>query len=183
MLVSRALSCLSGSTWPKQAVHAGMGSALSRTALLFKCTLSSDPWQVLGLTHGASKQQVKSAYYELAKRTHPDGQTGGDSDHAPEPDAAAFLEVQAAFDEVMDLIKNAERTVAQPTAPNHSSRSGTPSQRPSYQRKPRASQRIRTLGEVLCDQLVDEPARVQAVWSDIKEQRLETFFKKGLDTV
>lgn len=31
-----------------------------------------NPYQMLGLTEGASEEEVKSAYYRLAKQYHPD---------------------------------------------------------------------------------------------------------------
>lgn len=47
-----------------------------------------DPYSVLGVPHGATPEQIKSAYRKLAAKHHPD--RGGDT--------AAFQEVQAAYD-------------------------------------------------------------------------------------
>ncbi|KAL1507302.1 hypothetical protein AB1Y20_008148 [Prymnesium parvum] len=130
---------------------------------------SSSAWQVLGLPAGSSRAQVKAAYYELAKRTHPDGQPAADASGSP-PDTAQFLQVQAAFEELMEETRQPGPRVA--TSPNHAARGGAPPPRHAAERKARPSARVRTLGEVLCDQLEEEPGEARAVWEEIVARRL-----------
>lgn len=57
-----------------------------------------DPYEVLGLKRGASKEEVKSAYRKLAKKYHPDMNVNN-----PLQDLAEekFKEVQWAYDEII----------------------------------------------------------------------------------
>eukprot|EP00966_Prymnesium_polylepis_P188831 4375225-Prymnesium_polylepis.1 len=128
--------------------------------------LSTDAWQVLGIPAGSSKLQIKAAYYDLARRTHPDTR----SDGAEAPDASAFLEVQAAFEELISSQGSA--SAAPTTAANHAARGGAATQRPSQRRGPRASTKVRSLGEVLCDRLAEEPEQVHSLWCKIVEREL-----------
>jgi len=58
-----------------------------------------DPYEVLGLNRGASKDDVKSAYRKLAKKYHPDM-----NENNPLQDLAEekFKEIQWAYDEIMN---------------------------------------------------------------------------------
>ncbi|MDW5300673.1 MAG: J domain-containing protein [Sedimentibacter sp.] len=58
-----------------------------------------DPYEVLGLKRGASKDEVKSAYRKLAKKYHPDM-----NENNPLQDLAEekFKEIQWAYDEIMN---------------------------------------------------------------------------------
>ncbi|WMJ77238.1 MULTISPECIES: DnaJ domain-containing protein [unclassified Sedimentibacter] len=58
-----------------------------------------DPYEVLGLQRGATKDEVKSAYRKLAKKYHPDM-----NENNPLKDLAEekFKEIQWAYDEIMD---------------------------------------------------------------------------------
>lgn len=58
-----------------------------------------DPYEVLGLKRGASKDEVKSAYRTLAKKYHPDMNMNN-----PLQDLAEekFKEIQWAYDEIMN---------------------------------------------------------------------------------
>lgn len=58
-----------------------------------------DPYEVLGLQRGASKDEVKSAYRKLAKKYHPDM-----NENNPLKDLAEekFKEIQWAYDEIMN---------------------------------------------------------------------------------
>lgn len=58
-----------------------------------------DPYEVLGLSRGASKDEVKSAYRRLAKKYHPDMNVNN-----PLQDLAEekFKEIQWAYDEIMN---------------------------------------------------------------------------------
>lgn len=59
-----------------------------------------DPYAVLGVSPSASKDEVKKAYRELAKRYHPDSNPG---DKVAE---AKMKEINAAYDEIMNPEKN-----------------------------------------------------------------------------
>ena len=58
-----------------------------------------DPYEVLGLPHGASEEEVKKAYRNLSRKYHPDANINN-------PNAAQaeekFKEVQAAYKSIMD---------------------------------------------------------------------------------
>lgn len=58
-----------------------------------------DPYEVLGLNRGASKDEVKSAYRKLAKKYHPDM-----NENNPLQDLAEekFKEIQWAYDEIIN---------------------------------------------------------------------------------
>lgn len=58
-----------------------------------------DPYEVLGLKRGASKEEVKHAYRELAKKYHPDMNVNN-----PLKDLAEekFIEIQNAYDDIMN---------------------------------------------------------------------------------
>lgn len=57
-----------------------------------------DPYEVLGLKRGASKEEVKSAYRKLAKKYHPDMNVNNPLQHLAEE---KFKEIQWAYDEIM----------------------------------------------------------------------------------
>lgn len=57
-----------------------------------------DPYEVLGLKSGASKEEVKSAYRKLAKTYHPDMNENNPLQHLAEE---KFKEIQWAYDEIM----------------------------------------------------------------------------------
>ena len=56
-----------------------------------------DPYEVLGLPHGASEEEVKKAYRNLSRKYHPDANINN-------PNAAQaeekFKEVQAAYKKI-----------------------------------------------------------------------------------
>ena len=137
---------------------------------------------VLGLEEGATSRQIKMRYYDLAKRTHPDvvnaqhraavaaeaSNVGpkvasyddgvlGAADAAA-PTAVPFLEVQAAYDVLM----------AEDEQPGAGSAARRNARRPGQAGAPRA----RSLGEVLCDRLKDEPEAVAEVWEEIARDQL-----------
>eukprot|EP00308_Calcidiscus_leptoporus_P013461 CAMPEP_0119383284 /NCGR_PEP_ID=MMETSP1334-20130426/78289_1 /TAXON_ID=127549 /ORGANISM="Calcidiscus leptoporus, Strain RCC1130" /LENGTH=211 /DNA_ID=CAMNT_0007404045 /DNA_START=75 /DNA_END=710 /DNA_ORIENTATION=- len=115
-------------------------------------------------------------YYELAKQTHPDVLNGEKASAAaparaapvvkdasrgmldePEGPASAvqFLELHAAFEAIMEDLEAG----------------GTSSAERS--KKTRGSARRKTLGEVLCERLHDEPEAVHEVWGELKGSSLE----------
>ncbi len=55
-----------------------------------------DPYEVLGVPHGASEAEIKTAYKKLARKYHPD--LNGNSPEA----ASKMQEVNAAYDEIMN---------------------------------------------------------------------------------
>lgn len=74
---------------------------------------------VLGISRGASKQNIKQAYREMAKRYHPD--SGGS-----EIDEAKFLEIQKAYETLSDGERRAvyDAAIARPVASSRPRGSG-----------------------------------------------------------
>ena len=62
----------------------------------------SDPYKVLGLSPGASDEEVKAAYRKLAKKYHPDLNPGN------ERAAARMNEINAAYDQIKNPQPQAE---------------------------------------------------------------------------
>ena len=67
-----------------------MGSALG-AAMLLASTVVQNPYKVLNIKQGASKEEVKKAYRIMARKHHPD---------APGGSHEKFQEIQAAYDQV-----------------------------------------------------------------------------------
>ena len=138
---------------------------------------------LLGLQPEASKKEIKMRYYDLAKRTHPDV-IAREAKEAAEKAAAnlqaksvsyntgvleedysknanhatttvvPFLEVQAAYDALMN--------------DDGSGLDKRPAKRPGAA----GNQRERTLGEVLCDRLKEEPEMHQELWEEILRDKM-----------
>ncbi len=132
---------------------------------------------ILGLEPGATPRDIKMRYYDLAKRTHPDvlAQQQKAAEAAPKPvgpvvasfttgvldervevTAVPFLEVQAAYDALMQAEEEAGDD-------GKRKRGTAPGARPA---------RARSIGEVLCDRLKDEPEAMVELWSELKHQRI-----------
>jgi len=147
----------------------------------------SNAFVLLGLEPGATTREIRKAYYELAKRTHPDviaqqareaeraeaanahgmkvasfsaGSAILDTDHAAAavaPTVVPFLEVQAAYDILMEEDFDG----------------GSPAQQQNRKRAgQKTQQRQRTLGEVLCERLQNEPDAVAELWESILRDQL-----------
>jgi hypothetical protein len=124
-------------------------------------------------------REVKMRYYELAKETHPDvlAQKAREAAAAEEANVQAkvasfetgvletdhmaganrvvpFLEVQAAYDALMEDAGGAEEKRA-------------------ARRSAGGRSRERTLGEVLCDRLRDEPEVYAELWEEILRDKLK----------
>ena len=139
-----------------------IGSSLTIRAF---STAARDPHAVLGLSVGATEAEVKRAYYELAKQTHPDA-LGEDADDA------GFLEVADAFAVLMEAA--AARPQAGQAGPSGSRKGARPAAgRSAAATAARRGAKPPTLGEILVARLQDEPGAAALVWVDIKERRCE----------
>ena len=68
--------------------------------------MMTDPYEVLGLTRGASDEEIKKAYRALSRKYHPDANVNN-------PNAAQaeerFKQVQAAYDQLMKEKEQTEK--------------------------------------------------------------------------
>jgi tetratricopeptide (TPR) repeat protein len=131
-------------------------------------------YRSLGLAPGSSREQVKTAYRNLARKFHPD--THQDSapqkNHKPAPHPDTFLQITAAYKSLLQSF-SADLPVAKPSAPN----SNAPEDLLKYQAYQRlrqlfAQQRFANaiaLVEALADRLPDD-AEVQQ-WRAIAYQQ------------
>jgi hypothetical protein len=169
------------------AAHVRLGGGARTLCQADVRTRRNNAFVLLGLEPGASVPQIRKAYFKLAKMTHPDmlaqqareaaaaadvaalqmkvtsfsaGSAILDADHksaAAKPTVVPFLEVQAAYELLMQ----------------EDGDGGSPAQQQNRQRPgQKAAQRQRTLGEVLCDRLRDEPELVTELWEDIQRLHL-----------
>ena len=78
----------------------------------------TDPFAVLGLSPGASRQEVRAARLALVKRLHPDGR-GQDDPHLRDRAERRLAEVNAAYDAVVAqwLLGEGESEVPGPPPP------------------------------------------------------------------
>lgn len=81
-----------------------------------------DPYEVLGLQRGASKDEVKSAYRKLAKKYHPDM-----NENNPLQDLAEekFKEIQWAYDQIMNGSTGSYENYGSNSSYNNSNNSGS----------------------------------------------------------
>ena len=69
----------------------------------------NDPYKVLGVSPTATDDEIKKAYYELARKYHPDNYSGSDlADVAEEK----MKEVNEAYDQIKDMRENGGSTGA-----------------------------------------------------------------------
>jgi hypothetical protein len=140
---------------------------ISRARLL--SSRAASPLVVLGLQSGATKNEVKSKFYTLAKQVHPDVKAGG----AAETDAFTFVEVLAAYEALIAEIEfEGSREAGSTTAPNKAARGGSVhSRRQSTAKQPPHARTEWTVGEIMCEQLLDDDCSAQTlatVWMDVK---------------
>ena len=143
---------------------------------------SPDAWAILGLTPGSDRVKVKARFYELAKTHHPDvvgsssstaEEEGGESSSSSST-TTTFVEILSAFEAIMEDAKNnggkTRATTTTTTAPNNAARGGSSSSGGRKNRGSAAGMRVErepSLGEVLCERLVEEPTMAKEVWADI----------------
>ena len=72
-----------------------------------------DPYQVLGVSPGASDDEIKKAYRALSRRYHPDANIDNPNREAAEE---RFKEVQQAYDQIMKENSREAATVIVPMA-------------------------------------------------------------------
>jgi hypothetical protein len=98
-------------------------------------------------------------------RLHPDVAARDDGEHNPHE----FVEVLTAFETLMQ--ESDERSARGTTAPNAAARgSSTPKRRSSTGGT--VIERERTLGDILCERLEEEPFAATEVWAEIVDRKL-----------
>ena len=175
----------------QRAPHACCRSPLSVGVLAVSRRLLSietaDPWGVLGIPRGTPRQQIKMRFYELAKTTHPDvvappAAVAAADNHVTEGAASAisdgpsFVEILAAFEALMDDEHAGMGGGGSSTSSSSAARgggTGNHGMRSKGGARGGKLYRARTLGEVLCERLVEEPHAAREVWHDIVERGLE----------
>ena len=88
-----------------------------------------DPYRVLGLPRGASLDEVKRAYRRLAKQVHPD--SGG------QRTLARFLEIQAAYEQLVGGGPGAQPGAPGPRTPWQAEAARADATRRAYGTRPR----------------------------------------------
>ena len=125
------------------------------------------PYGILGLAPGTQDQaKIKLQFRKLALKLHPDVV----GDEASSSDQPTFVDVLAAFEILMREAE--EATERRTTAPSNAARGGTAGERPRARRPGKVVQTERSLGDILCERLMEEPAAAREVWDEIVEQRL-----------
>jgi len=128
----------------------------------------ADAYSVLGLPDGSARKAVKQAYFELAKKTHPDIVSEEQDEALP-----TFLELSAAFEVIEEHTFDMEAPSLPGTAANAAARGSDGRARTARTSSAaRAAARARSLGEVLCDRLAEDPELARLVWDEIRERKL-----------
>jgi curved DNA-binding protein CbpA len=128
-------------------------------------------YEVLGLTGGSSLREVKQRFLHLAKQTHPDVQRN-EQESGDASDLPTFLEVITAFEVLEEHTASASEYPASGTAASAAARGGEGGASARKSRVARTAARARSLGEVLCDRLNDEPELARQVWEEIQSRKL-----------
>ncbi len=116
-------------------------------------TNGKDPYVVLGVSRGATEEEVKAAYKELVKKYHPDQYQNN-----PLQDVASekMAEVNEAYDEIINRIRNGEYASYQSTS--------------NYFDSARVRELIQTGNITEADNILSsvDPARRDAEWHFLK---------------
>jgi len=129
-------------------------------------------YEVLGLPGGSSLRDVKQRYFHLAKLTHPDAARAKDGEESTDvSNLPTFIEVITAF-EVLEEHTASASECASGTSANAAARGGERSASVRKSSVARTAARTRSLGEVLCDRLIDEPELARQVWGEIRNRKL-----------
>ena len=129
------------------------------------------PYGILGLAPGTQDQaKIKLQFRKLALKLHPDVVGSSQDGEASSSDQPTFVDVLAAFEILMREAE--EATERRTTAPSNAARGGTAGERPRARRPGKVVQSERSLGDILCERLMEEPAAAREVWDEIVEQRL-----------
>ena len=116
------------------------------------------------LSRPASLKQLKDNYYKLAKIYHPDT-TNERANHQ------AFQTLNQAFEELMQEHKTNQQQTK--TSKNNAARGYAASAKVKQKANlKRPNAKPRTLGEILCERLHEEPGLVEQVWADIRTRNL-----------
>ena len=156
-------------------VAATRSTPLISRALSAAATSSECPYAILGIARGAPQKEVKARFYLLARTMHPDivlQQEGVDAEAAH----ASFVAVSAAFEAVLDELEaEAAHSAGRPTAPSAAARGGgaKPRKRRTSTVKDASGVRHKSLGEVLCEVLREDPSSARHVWEDVVAQQCE----------
>ena len=148
---------------------------LGRRRLTTQHVAADDAWAVLGIPKTSCKTTVKKRFYELAKATHPDVVGSGDggddaADAAGANEQRSFVEILAAFEAIIHGdAGNSARSGSASTSANSAARGGSSSSRSAHRGGASGTRvdREPSLGEVLCQRLVDEPTAARDVWAEI----------------
>lgn len=153
------------------------------------CATAANAYGILGLPANAQRSDIKRAFYELAKKTHPDvagaalsagdGDTAGEGsseEHAAAGTGRTFLEIHEAFELLMHMEQERARGGSSSTTnASNAARGGERGGRAGKARRPGArvvEPRERSLGEMLCDRLDEEPWAVVDVWEELLREQL-----------
>ncbi|NLA95524.1 MAG: DnaJ domain-containing protein [Clostridiaceae bacterium] len=115
--------------------------------------MSSNPYEVLGVPHGASEEAVRNAYRELVKKYHPDQFTDA---RAKELAEAKMREINAAYDAItLGSQRQATRSgwgygQTANQQPPYRSTYGAPNQSPYYRSRGGTDSCCQTLSCLCC---------------------------------
>ena len=170
MLAIKALKGPNQMVLARRLTEHSIAPAASRLLSRHLCSSNTaKAWATLDLEPGADRSQIKKRFYELAKQTHPDVAAAEES--ASSSSELSFLDIHAAFEILMHEDEERERLGGTKTSAAGAARGGSRSRR---SRRPGAKvvERERSLGELLCDRLEEEPSAAREVWDDLVRDQL-----------